>query len=74
MDNKIAEVTIKLDRNKLLDEAVFLSICGLQQCRENFAITGVTRLEMARDRLNVAIDVINKNLEKGMLNGEECHY
>jgi hypothetical protein len=57
-----------LDRNKILDEAVFLALCGLQHCRDGLDITGVTRLEMACSKLTAVINRINNNLEKGIIN------
>lgn len=58
---RIVKVTEKLNRDKMLDEGVFLAICGLNQCREKTFITGVVRLEMAVARIQKVIDYINKN-------------
>jgi hypothetical protein len=62
------EVTIHktLDRDKTLDEGIFLAHCGLSQIREGYKITGVVRLQMAVINLQSVIDKINKDL-----NGEE---
>ena len=43
------------DRYKTLDEGVFIAICGLNMCREKQFITGVVRLEIARDKIDKAI-------------------
>ena len=45
-------------RSKVLDEGVFLAICGLNMCRDKEFITGVVRLEMARNKLDKAIKYI----------------
>ena len=65
----LVEVRETLDRNKQLDNAILHAIWGLQHCRDGFSITGVTRLEIAKDKLNSIIDQINENLEEGVLNG-----
>jgi len=57
--NKI-EVHQTFDRNKLLDEALFVGICGLNMCKDKEFITGVVRLEMARDKLDKVIKYIYK--------------
>lgn len=59
--DRIVKVTEELNRDKMLDEGVFLAICGLNQCRENIFITGVVRLEMAVARIQKVIDYINNN-------------
>lgn len=63
-----------LDRSKRLDDAVLHAIWGLQHCREGMSITGVTRLELAREKLDIVIDLINKDLEEGVINGDNGHY
>ncbi|TET88709.1 MAG: hypothetical protein E3J96_02810 [Sulfurovum sp.] len=54
------EVHQIFNRDKLLDEAVFLGICGLNMCKDKEFITGVVRLEMARDKLDKVIKHIYK--------------
>lgn len=46
------------NRSKKLDEALFIGICGLNHCRENSIITGLTRLEMSHYLLGKIIDRI----------------
>lgn len=70
----LIEVKETLDRNKQLDNAILHALWGLQHCRDGFSITGVTRLEMARDKLNKIIDQINENLEEGILDGTPRPY
>lgn len=53
-----------LNRSKLLEEAIFLAICGLNTCKEFSCLTGVIRLEIARDLLDKSIDGIKKKMEK----------
>jgi len=54
------EVHQIFNRDKLLDEAVFLGVCGLNMCKDKEFITGVVRLEMARDKLDKVIKYIYK--------------
>jgi len=61
---RVVKVTEELNRDKVLDEAVFLSICGMNQIREGCQITGVVRLEMARDKLDRVIKKINSDIEE----------
>ena len=72
--NNLVEVNEILDRDKQLDNAILHALWGLQHCRDGFSITGVTRLEMARDKLNRIIDQINENLEEGILDGTPRPY
>lgn len=58
---RVANVKMTFNRNKILDEAVFLGLCGLTQCREGFAITGIVRLQMAVDGMNKAIKFFDKD-------------
>lgn len=60
----LIEVHQTFDRNKELDEAIFLAICGLNLCREKSCITGVTRLEIAKAKLEKIISKINNKLEQ----------
>lgn len=62
--DKIIEVHETLNRNKILDEAIFLSICGRKLCRENSCITGVVRLEIAYHKLGLVIAKIKKQQDK----------
>lgn len=50
--------TQMFNRSKKLDEALFIGICGLNHCRENSIITGMTRLEMSHYLLGKIIDRI----------------
>ena len=57
---------IKLDTDKALDEAIYYALCGLNHCRNVSLITGVARLESAREKLDRAIKSIHKKIdEKG---------
>ncbi len=60
VDFKKFETIIYIDRNKLLDDAVFIAICGLEQIRAELSTTGKVRLEIARAKL----DRVIKKLEK----------
>lgn len=55
--------TIELDTDKTLDDAIFYALCGLDHCRNKTLITGVTRLEIARAKLDAAIEAINKEVD-----------
>ena len=55
--------TIELNTDKTLDEAIFYALCGLKHCRDKTLITGVTRLEIARAKLDAAIEAINKEID-----------
>jgi len=58
---KKVEINQVLDRNKVLDEALFLGICGRNIIEEDGSyMTGVIRLEMARDKLDKVIKLIHK--------------
>ena len=61
----------QLDRYKILDEGIFLSICGLNMCREKQFITGVVRLEMARDKIDKAIKHIYAHKMPGCKDNEK---
>ena len=56
--------TIELDTDKVVDDAIFLAMCGRTHCVEASLITGVVRLEMARDRLDKAIKGIHKMINE----------
>ena len=70
-DPKHIKLVQDLDRNKMLDEGVFLAICGLNMCREKMFITGVVRLEMAHHKIGKAIDYIYKERDKKLKKAEE---
>ena len=55
--------TIELDTDKTLDKAIFYALCGLDHCRDKTLITGVARLEIARAKLDAAIEAINKEVD-----------
>ena len=57
---RIVKPIVTLDRGKHLDEAIFLSMCGLDLCREKQFITGVVRLEMAVHKLQHTIKHLYK--------------
>lgn len=59
-DTNNVEVHQTFNRNKLLDEALFIGICGMNMCKDNEFITGVVRLEMAREKLDKVIEYIYK--------------
>lgn len=63
--------TIELDTDKTLDEAIFYALCGLGHCRDKSLITGVARLEVARAKLDVAIEAINKEVDSWMSNEDK---
>ena len=54
---------IKLDTDKALDEAIYYALDGLNHCRNVSLITGIARLEMAREKLDAAIEAINKEVD-----------
>jgi len=55
-------VTETLNRDKVLDEAIFLAICGRNKIKDGDRITGNVRLEIAVYKLQRCIDKINKEL------------
>ena len=62
---------IELDTDKTLDEAIFYALCGLDHCRDKSLITGVVRLKIARAKLDVAIDALNKEVDSWMNNKDK---
>lgn len=50
-----------IDRNKLLDEAVFSAINGLEQIRNEMFRTGKVRLGIARAKLDEAIKKLEED-------------
>lgn len=58
--SRIVTVNQELNRNKVLDEAIFLAICGRNLCKENSCITGITRLVMSYNKLGKVIKKINE--------------
>ena len=62
---------IELDTDKTLDEAIFYALCGLDHCRDKSLITGVVRLEIARAKLDVAVDALNKEVASWMNNKDK---
>ena len=62
--------TIELDTDKTIDEAIFYALCGLTQCRDKTLITGVARLEIARAKLDAAIETINKKIDEKANNAD----
>ena len=63
--------TIELDTDKTLDNAIFYALCGLDHCRDKSLITGVVRLEIARAKLDAAIEAINKEVGSWMNNKDK---
>ena len=60
---------IKLDTDKALDEAIYCALDGLHHCRNVSLITGIARLEMAREKLDKEIKRIRQKIdgnEKGL--------
>ena len=62
--------TIELDTDKTLDNAIFYALCGLDHCRDKTLITGVARLEIARAKLDAAIEAINKEVDGWIKNAD----
>ena len=62
--------TIELDTDKTLDNAIFYALCGLTHCRDKTLITGVARLEIARAKLDAAIEAINKEVDGWIKNAD----
>lgn len=62
--------TIELDTGKTLDEAIYYALCGLTHCRDKTLITGVARLEIARAKLDAAIEAINKKIDEKANNAD----
>ena len=62
---------VELDTDKTLDEAIFYALCGLDHCRDKSLITGVVRLEIARAKLDVAVDALNKEVASWMNNKDK---
>ena len=62
--------TIELDTGKTLDEAIYYALCGLTHCRDKTLITGVARLEIARAKLDTAIEAINKEIDEKANNAD----
>lgn len=52
----------KLNRDKLLDEALFVGLCGLGMCRRNLRVTGLVRLEIAHAYLGRVIKQLKKDI------------
>ena len=64
---------IKLDTDNALDEAIYCAIDGLNHCRNVSLITGIARLEMAREKLDKEIKRIRQKID-GNEKGLECEY
>lgn len=60
------EVHQTFDRNKMLDEALFIGICGMNMIKDKEFTTGVVRLEMARDKIDYIIQAIYAEEMKGI--------
>ena len=61
--------TVELDTDKALDEAIYCALDGLHHCRNVSLITGIARLEMAREKLDKEIKRIRQKIdgnEKGL--------
>ena len=52
----IRKVEIELDRDKVIDEAIFLAICGRNMIKDGDKITSGLRLEMAVYKLQRCIN------------------
>ena len=46
------------------------TLCGLDHCRDKTLITGVARLEIARAKLDAAIEAINKKIDEKANNAD----
>ena len=64
--NKIVNGNFYLNRDEVLDDAIFLALCGLDQVRDNLKITGLVRLEMAYHKFGLAIEKLKKDSEKDL--------
>ena len=64
---------IKLDTDKALDEAIYCALAGLHHCRNVSLITGIARLEMAREKLDKEIKRIRQKID-GNEKGLGCEY
>lgn len=51
-------MNVVLNYTTKIDKAIFLAFCGASLVRDNFAITGIVRLQMARDLLDSVISKI----------------
>lgn len=60
MKNKVTINDLVLDRSKLLDESIFIAICGLRQLRDGLNTTGKVRLEIAKNGIQRTINALNK--------------
>jgi len=60
----IVHIEEDLDRDKVLDEAIFIALCGKGHLNENCKITGLTRLQIARDGLNKVIKYLEEEMSK----------
>ena len=63
--------TVELVTDMTLDEALSYALCGLDHCRDKTLITGVARLEIARAKLDAAIEAINKEVASWMNNKDK---
>lgn len=57
---RVLKTCIEINRDKLLDEAIFVAICGRNQIKQGSKITGVVRLKMAKYKLEEAIRRLEK--------------
>lgn len=60
MPKETVEGIYKLDRDKVLDEAIFLALVGLNNLRVGSKITGLIRLETAKVKLDAIIEKLKK--------------
>lgn len=61
---RTVDVQQTLNRDKVLDEAIFLAICALNKIRCGDRITSVVRLEMAVHGIQRTIDKLNKDRDE----------
>ena len=54
---------IKIDRDKLLDEAIFMLLEARRKCHEGFSPTAIDRLDLAIDKSKKVVDYLNDSFD-----------
>lgn len=62
-DNRNIKIVETLNRDKVLDEAIFLAICGRNKIKDGDRITSTVRLQMAVDKLQRCIARLHSELK-----------
>lgn len=65
LESNTKTVTVELNMDKKLDNAVYYLLCGLGHARDKTLITAVARLEIAHYKLGECIESINKKIDSG---------